>query len=258
MNYTKQIIAKNVAKSIGIFLVSGIMFYFGVKYTANGIKAGKWTNAYILQMMLMTAGLILGILLVKMNTWFERFSDKILDSIEYALIGNSGEKQVKAELDKFLDINEYKIYRNIVLPKRKFDIDIIVLGPKGLTIFEVKKWKDKVIFYENEKYFEKIKQKSEYKTEITKWYKRDPREKLGWSCNNLKKYLEEMGINTTNLPIHKSLVFPNAVAEWKGSPGVFIISGLEGLKKYFVDDNRKKISTDDYIKLKEIFDTLIK
>lgn len=256
MNFAKKIIARNIAKIIGIFLASGILIYLSAKYTIAGIQAGKWTTAYISQMIMMTVGVVLGYTFVKMSDWFERFSDKILNSIEYALKGNSGEKLVKAELEKFLNKNEFKVYSNVKLPYKNFDIDIVVLGQKGITILEIKNWKDSIVFYENEKYFERIKQKSKFVTEITKWYKGDPRKQLNMSIINLRKYLEEMGINTKNIPIQKGIVFPNAVAKWEGKPGIYIISGLQGLKKYFGDNKGKKIPTNEYEILEQIFNKL--
>lgn len=253
MNFSKQIVFKNIVKIVGSLLVSGILIFLGTKWVIADIQAGKWTFTFIVQAFIYFLGVVSGIFLVRFDNWSDSFFKKIFDKIENALRGDDGEKQVKAELEKFLG-NEYKIYSNIKLPNKNFDIDILIVEPYGLTVFEVKNWKDEVVFYE--KYFERIKHKSDYKMEITRWHKGDPREQLERSCNNLSGYLKEQGINISKDNIRRAIVFVEDIATWKGNPHTFIISGLKNLKKYFDHSNQEKISASDYEKLKNLFEQI--
>lgn len=76
------------------------------------------------------------------------FSHKYLVKAIKFKSGIKGEDRVLNELMKLPD--SYSIFRNIHLPQTKWDIDYVVLGPKGLNVIEVKNIKGVIEYKDGE------------------------------------------------------------------------------------------------------------
>ena len=74
--------------------------------------------------------------------FFYRLLDSFLVQTDIKLSiakqGDEGERAVYLEMIKIFDAQRYRIYKNFKIPGRNFDIDFLIIGPKGVLVFEVK------------------------------------------------------------------------------------------------------------------------
>lgn len=185
--------------------------------------------------MLWIACLVLGLFVwSKMEQYylvFDSYISKILDRINISKKWREGEQLVYNELIKILNLknlNKYKIYRNIKIPNRKFDIDLVVTWPKGIIVIEVKNCAEKIHFLKD--HAETTKSLTKYKKVVTELYGRsDPRKPVIYHCDIFIKYLNEQKIS--NLRIKKIIVYTKDIATWDENNGVYIVSGINKLNE---------------------------
>ncbi|MDP1620163.1 MAG: nuclease-related domain-containing protein, partial [bacterium] len=121
-------------------------------------------------------------------------------------------------------VKKENILRNITLQNTKFDIDLMVIGDKGIIAIEVKNLSNPVCFEDDEYFYEKNGNKA------LRSPKDDPRFKFKKHIYFLIKYLEknELGF----VKIKKILVFTNGKVSWDGKAGIYIIKDKNSLENY--------------------------
>ncbi len=77
------------------------------------------------------------------------------------ILGEQGEDIVIERLKKSLN-NSYLAYRNVVLGDPKKEIDILLVGPKGVIILEVKNWNG-TFWFACKRLFRKLKKEDYFK-----------------------------------------------------------------------------------------------
>ena len=85
----------------------------------------------------------LGNLIIK-HTAEKKFDD-YGEQIKRHRLGREGEDKVIDVMREYLD-GSYHAFRNLILPNKKGDMDIVLVGPQGVFVFEVKTYNGK---YEN-------------------------------------------------------------------------------------------------------------
>ncbi len=163
----------------------------------------------------------------KFDTIYEKFEEPLLKNADNAKRGMDGEATVKVWLKELLPENQYTIFSNLVLPDCKSDIDFVVIGPKGLFVFEVKNYSAQ-LFFTAEDYAVILKDG----TIIKHHPGDDPREQVRWNAGRLERYLDENGI--ADIKIKKALIFSEQDSmRFLGSPSVYLIDNKDSLKHYF-------------------------
>jgi len=152
--------------------------------------------------------------------------DKIIKDMDNAELGFKGEETVSGWLKQILSAEEYIILPNVVLPNHRYDIDFIVIGPKGIIILEVKNFTGKFHF-SNDEYFEI---KNGKKNALPPFF--DPREQVKKQTFDLREYFELKGHG--NARILKALVFVNKDSiTIDGNTGIYVVNSLDSLKNFF-------------------------
>lgn len=188
----------------------------------------KFVGTGIAMLLVFMLGMIEISLLKRADEWL----DKQIFNLKNALKGNRGEKKTFERLGQILG-DQYKIYRNFHIPGQKFDIDAIIVGPKGIIAFEIKNLgtkEDRYSFEGSHAY--KIK---------TYWNGDETSCKLGDFSNPIKEAmrhnlaLEEwlMKNGYSDIKVKGAiLMVGEARIEKIVSPALYVITGLDGIKKY--------------------------
>lgn len=188
---------------------------------------------------LIITSFLFGFLTFPLNTWVQKILAKHLDPIidEYsepiakdrdsAKRGSDGEKAVFLWFHEILP-ESFILLPNLTLPGEKFDIDAVVVGPKGVFIFEIKNYSYKV-FFTTEDY--SVISGDRILKQLTV---DDPREQVTRNARSIENFLEKKGI--TGIKIHRAVIFvePNSVA-FLGSPALFLINNKETLRRYIME-----------------------
>jgi len=158
--------------------------------------------------------------------WLNPVADKFIEKVRRAELGDEGEDGVCDELARILG-SEYIIHRNFKISGRKFDIDAIVVGPKGVVVFEIKNYTNRIAFDRNDALVET---KSGFKRIPTN---DDPRNEVEYYCKELKKYFYAKGFG--RLPLRKAVAFlkKDMAIILSDRIGVYVINGDERLGEYF-------------------------
>ena len=176
------------------------------------------------------------------NVLLERsfeMEDKILDGIDHAKLGKEGEDMVYTKLNKILDRNFYTLYPNFKIPHGRFDIDTIIIGPKGIIIFEVKNYSKPVIFDGDDVYL-----KEGEGPMRPDW---DPRYEISRHSYSFLEYLRKGGFN--EIQTRKAIIFPknNSVIIRNGArTGIYVISGVDGIDEYIKNTPDNPRFTKEY------------
>ena len=225
-SYSKELIIKN---SLEKHIFTGFMILLAIVYLAIFVRRFEALNS---ESFIILFSMLLGVLLFAfflwMNKLLNRFLDKKDSNINVARFGEEGEKKILNKLEKILDDNYY-VYPNFKIPGRKFDVDFLIIGKKGLIAMEVKNSSNLYSFFEKEAL--RIKGTG-YTQEITKLIgNADPRIKLKNHCKSLDYYLYSIGLR--NVKARKVLVFVNSSINIEGKSGIYIVKNISGLDKYF-------------------------
>lgn len=203
----------------GIFILVLVLDYqYGISRTNFTFKTFEMLFVFFL-------GFLFFPIVWKLQGKLIEVNDNLQADADAAKLGMEGEKNVAVWLNEHLPKDTYSIISNVQLPGHKFDIDFVIIGPKGIIVLEVKNFSDKVYFSEDE-YF-KIIDGQKYFLPVDD----DPRVQARRHSDCLKKYFELKGAK--GIKISKAVVFikPDACGI-EGKMGVFIISGREKLKQY--------------------------
>lgn len=177
----------------GLFSFSLICFWFDSKLVKNRLLSMIAAFYFII-------GFFTYPLYIKFCKKLGFIQDKILDEIDKSKKGNEGERKIFSELDKILDKNLYTIHKNLVLPNYNFDIDAVIVGSKGIIVFEIKNYTNQIIF-DKEEILVKI---NEGELALVR-PDRDPRNQLKRHLNLFQKYLTHNGFN--KISINNAVVF---------------------------------------------------
>lgn len=131
---------------VALYAMGGIMFGLYILYwlivaaVQVLLKGAPW-------LMVFTAiGSLLLLVLVVLSPliwWGRRRIFQELDNFRNYRNGREAEERVLEELRAALD-NRWTIFRNLVLPGAKGDIDLVLVGPSGVYVLEVKAYKPTV------------------------------------------------------------------------------------------------------------------
>jgi Nuclease-related domain len=127
-------------------LLIGSSVTFEIHNLINGSFArglNQITNLHSLQQLrptaiFLTLGIVLFIVFLK---FFGRLIDKINDEVENCRKGRIGEDLTARIIEQTLD-KKWSVYLNLLLPeKRGADMDVVLVGPQGIWVLEVKNLK---------------------------------------------------------------------------------------------------------------------
>lgn len=215
----------NSAIIIGLIVGIAILIYL-VPFLVKGQRLLGPISLLILFSMASGAMLCLSLqwLLKRLNIFF----DKNYDEIGKGKVGMEGEETVKNKLHEILD-NNYTAHPNYKIPGRNFDIDFLIVGPKGLIAMEVKNISDSILFFKDKA----VSVRGSGNTrEVRKLEgSSDPRNKFSRHCKVFNYYLNVLGLD--NIKVKKVLVFIENRVKLEDKPGIFIVTGINELKKYF-------------------------
>jgi len=139
ISYSKKLIVVNLTK-IGItLLVLVIAVVVGLDYSFKNIVSNDFLKnpKDLAAVAFFFLGFVLALLEMGFLRKLDTFFDKAILNLKNALAGNMGEKKTFERLNRMLG-DDYKILRNFKIPGKKFDIDIVIVGPKGIITFEIK------------------------------------------------------------------------------------------------------------------------
>lgn len=231
-SFSKKQIKKNRIKIYSVFIIvftaSIVLLYFCQQSLSN--DPNRFNPIVLLEVSSMIAGVILYIIFKWLFKKLDAYIDKIDINLSIAMAGDAGEMVVFEELKKVLDDN-YTVYPNYIIPGHKFDLDFLIVGPKGLIVVEVKNFSNATFFSEKEALM--IKQSdSIYKQETTQLVgSSDPRNKIESHCQTLSSYLNYLEFN--NINIKKVLVFAKDHVTIEGKSNIYIVKKIYELGKYF-------------------------
>lgn len=228
ISYTKKLLRSSRIKIIGYFV---LLLTAGFITISAGIldliKDDKWRNPLI---WLVISAFILGILYSKLLgsliKWQEKINSKWYEENRRSHEGEVGEETFFGWADKLFD-SRYHQFRNFMIPGNEFDIDLVVVGPKGIFMFEVKKSSNPVIFKNGNAFFAGTNRPLPY----------NPIIETAKHHAALSEYLKANGYQ--NESIHPALVMLADKVEFEGKPEVFLISNEMKLKErinYFQDN----------------------
>ena len=225
MSFSQKQLLKNRIILFGIifslFSFSFICFRFSLKLAKNPFF-------FISSLFYVIIGFLAYPLYIKLWKKLDFIENKILDEIDKSKRGNEGEIKVFSQLDRILDKNLHTIHKNLVLPNYNFDIDMVVIGSKGIILFEIKNYTNQIIFSRGG-----ILVKTDEKKLALVSPERDPRNQLKRHLDLFKKYLIYSGFN--NISINNAVIFVgeySVLIEKNVKTKTFIISGVEEIEIY--------------------------
>src|SRR3989344_6884445 len=238
LSITKILILRNSLKIALLFLSLFVLLFISLRYAINDTI----TNHRLVDEKFITVGIsilfgyILAFVVLKAEHKLDVFFDKTLRALRNAIKGNIGEKKTFAQLEKILGGNS-RIYKNLKIDPR-FDIDAVIVGPKGLIVIEIKNLSGIFRFVGEDTYKISWRYGNECFCRLGE-YDNPIREVLRHNLK-LEKYLHENGFG--NMRSHKTLLMVgDAKIEELKEPAAYVITNLEHLKKYvdgLYDDER--------------------
>ncbi len=241
-SYSKKIIRKNYFELYGFLILSLSVL---IIYLITSFQREEFLNTDSFVMMFYTTlGGLMTLFIIFLFKKINKFISKKENNINKAKVGDLGEKMVLNKLTKILDDN-YTVYPNFKIPGRKFDVDLLIVGPKGVIAMEIKNSSNNFSFSEKEVL--RIKG-SGYTQEVTTLLgNADPRVKLKNHCKSLNYYIFSLGLK--NIRVRKVLVFVNTQVSINGKAGVYIVKRLGELNKYFEDLNNDDLFSPEYCRI---------
>lgn len=234
LSFVKRKLIINKLKFWGLFIIIFIIWILDILFVIQKYKNGDYSRSYPAYVFLFSMPLFW--LFLKVFSWIKRKIDFQWDTYQHeweiAELGNNGEEIFINELKKILN-KQYLFLKNIVLPGFQSDIDIVIIGPKGIFLCEVKNYKKTKVIFDSLNYYYKSHEGNNIKED------KDIRAQVKWRSDNLEKYLIDHGIHDIN--IKKVIVYVNPssveLKEYGSSYRVFIARGMEGFDKYISTSN---------------------
>lgn len=231
LSYTKKKLVMNRIKALCFVIGFGLAIYYVFRWGINLFKSPELKRD-LNTIFLFTIGFIW----YPINTWIvsrlDESSASIGKNIQYAKRGAEGEDLLFRELRNLLG-SDYYIKQNFILPGKSFDIDAVVIGPKGFILFEVKNYSNKLIFSKDRAFYVKEGDMDQQRFAIDEF--KDPRAQVLKQSHSFARYLYSLGYK--NVPVRKALVIVNkdlVTIEGDGSNifGAYVVQGIGELKKF--------------------------
>lgn len=163
------------------------------------------------------------------------YEDALISDRDGAKQGMDGETIVFDWLDQSLDKERWRVLKNekfIGANGNKFDIDAVVIGPKGVFVFEIKNSSYDFLFTTEDCAVLVGDQYCIYSGV-------DPRIQVGRNAETIERLLKKKGLS--EIKVKRAVVFARANSmRFLGKPVVYLIDNKEDLKKYLLEQN------DDY------------
>lgn len=229
-SFSEQQLRKNRIIKYSVITVVLIVLVFLIKYVVSplfNIQIWLKTDSFVILflMLLGAASCLMGQGLFNM---LDSVFCGVNKNIGISMAGHEGEQKVFKELSNVLG-DKYTVYPNYVIPGHKFDLDFLIVGPKGLIVVEVKNFSNATVFSEDKALSVK---ELGYKKEVIKLVgSSDPRNKIDTHCKVLNRYLNYLGFD--NIGIKKVLVFAKDHVTIDGKSKIFIVKKITELGKYF-------------------------
>lgn len=249
-SFAKRKLVINKAKFWGIFSIIVIIWILDITFVIQKYKNGDYSRSYPVYVVLLSLPLFW--LLWKGLSWVKKKLDFKLDNYQHeweiAELGNKGEEIIIQELKRTLN-KKYSFFKNIILPGHTSDLDIIIVGPKGIFLCEVKNYKKTKVIFDTHNYYYKQHGGNIVKEDT------DIRAIVKWRAEKLEEYLTERGIG--KIDIKKVIVYVNSnsveLKEFGNSYHVYIARGIEGFNKYLSTSIEDKRFDENYChKINEI------
>lgn len=229
-SYSKKQIRKHRITKYSIVSALILIFIILLLYSIQHLKTEQ--TLINVNSLLIIFSMTLGAVVSLVSLWLFKKIDSFLIKtdikIGIAMAGDKGEVMVFKELNKVLNEN-YTVYPNYIIPGHKFDLDFLIVGPKGLIVVEVKNFSNATFFSEDKAL--SIKEVG-FKQEVTKLVgSSDPRTRINTHCKVLNDYLNYLDFN--NINIKKVLVFAKDHVTIEGKSNIYIVKKIEQLGKYF-------------------------
>jgi len=202
-----------------------------------GFNNSRWDVQVIVTIIIFMLGFGSYLLYKKIFYFIDKVDNKIIREIDIAKKGKQGEDLVFDELNKILDNKEYFIIKNYRLPGRQFDIDFIVVGPKGIILLEVKNLSNDFVFTKD-KYFVFTRNYADLKLLPQD---KDPRFKMQEHADLFTKYLDKIGYFSLKPKMGIIFIKENSIYINDSGIGIYLINGLKSLDKFLDEvylDNR--------------------
>lgn len=121
---------------IGAGSVLTIWYFVAVAQTRATASATETSPQGVLVPLLLSA--VVGLIIILVIRWAsERLLKRSFSRLEWLRRGQEGEDRVVETILPALD-GDWTVFRNVVLPGRKGDLDVILAGPAGMWVLEVK------------------------------------------------------------------------------------------------------------------------
>lgn len=175
----------------------------------------------------------------KIDPIYSKFETPLLEERDAAKLGMEGERVVKEWLANILPKDGWEVLWNLERKNgnyKKFDIDCVVVGPKGVFVFEIKNYSYDYIFTT-----EDCAVVSGEK--IVKSDSLDPRTQVRLSAERIESELKQNGIEVRT---KRAVVFarPNSI-RYLGKTGVFLVDNMESLKRFILDTPEEPNITEE-------------
>lgn len=230
LSYAKKQIIINRIKIIVVLGVLIIGLSICIRWIYKDIVAGVWSNERVVfaSVYAVTGSLIMLVLVWLSRRLNDLTSDALL-KLGNAIKGDEGEKQTLKKLQESLD-ERYKIYPNFVIPGKKFDLDVLIVGPKGILSIEVKNIGGIFDFIGDETYKHDRHNGNSCIDTLNEW--RSPTRELIRHCAYLEMWLQHKGIS--NIKIKKVIVLAGNRHQVQKieNPSVFIATSVDRLGSY--------------------------
>lgn len=138
-SFSQKLIIKIFLKVIIVLVVLLLVAYFLLGWSISNIISRKsWLDPQSLAIGISgILGFLVGVLEIKILDKIGDWFDRELFALKNAFKGNRGERRTFERLSEMLG-DRYHLYRNFKIPNLKFDIDSVIVGPKGIITFEIK------------------------------------------------------------------------------------------------------------------------
>jgi len=258
LSYSKKQIIINVLKIAIVFFVLLLVIYFSLGWSVKEIISRKsWLDPKVIAIVIVfVLGFLLGVIELKFLEKLGRFFDKTIFALRNAIKGNLGEKKTFERLSSMLG-DSYRLHRNFKIPNTRFDIDTVIVGPKGIITFEIKNLggsDDKFRFEGNDVY--KVKRYQNGNVCFCQLnYLANPVNEALRHNQALEEWLMKNDFEKIKIK-GALLMVGNSKIEGIEHPSIFIITSANGLKDYIDRAFEDSRFTEEYCdKLNRLFET---
>ncbi len=246
-SYSEKLYYKAIAK---LLIVPAIMLLLGVGFFVFGIE-----NAIALGVPLAgMIGFVLGFVFYPVNLRAQRLMDKLVDPIyekyyegalteerDAAKRGMDGERIVFGWLDEILTDKAWKLLKNPQFTSSSggnFDIDAVVVGPRGIFVLEIKNSSYDFLFTANGC---AVLAGEQYRL----YAGTDPRIQVGQNAETIEQKLKTGGLG--DIRVKRAVVFARTNSmRYLGKPTVYLIDNKDSLRKYLLDSPEDPRFTPDF------------